>query len=208
MRIALFGATEEIGRRVLDQALDDGHRVTALVGARRDLPVDANGGVRVFVGRTDREADVAEVIAGSHAVISVLGADRGREPSTVSGDGMRAIVTAMARNEVRRVLAVSAYGIGETYAESGHVRRLWRRAPERMLDLEAMEQRLRASDTDWTIVRPPSLTKGPRSGKYEVGDELRVGPLAKISRADVADFVLAATVDETYVRQAVQIASA
>jgi len=69
-------------------------------------------------------------------------------------------------------------------------------------DKERYEQLVRASDLDWTLVRPPRLTGGPATGRVRVGTDLRMGMAAKVSRADVAAFVLAQVGDDTWVGKA------
>ena len=63
-----------------------------------------------------------------------------------------------------------------------------------------MEDLIRASDVDWTIVRPPALTTGPRTGAYRVGTDLPIRINSKISRADLAEFLLREAVEGAYVR--------
>lgn len=204
MRIALFGAATRTGRHVLDQALAAGHRVTALVGARADVTVEDDG-LRVVIGDVSDESAVTDVVEGSHVVISVVGAHRSRRMTPRCLEATRTILGTMKAHNVGRILVVSAHGVGETYDRSASVRLAWRRAPDAMLDLEGMEQLLRASDVDWSIVRPPRLTGGAFTGRYDVTETPRVGLFTGISHADVADFLLAAAQDGTYIHQAVGI---
>jgi putative NADH-flavin reductase len=67
---------------------------------------------------------------------------------------------------------------------------------------------LRASGLDWTIVYPVALTHGARSGRYRAGERLALNGLPRISRADVAEFLLAQAGDATYLRKGVLLASA
>jgi putative NADH-flavin reductase len=68
-------------------------------------------------------------------------------------------------------------------------------------DKVVQEQEILHSDLDWIIVRPARLTDGPKRGEYKVGDPLLMGPGAKISRADVADFLLEQVNDDTYLHK-------
>jgi putative NADH-flavin reductase len=72
-------------------------------------------------------------------------------------------------------------------------------------DKEMQERSIFGSSVDWVIVRPTILTNGPAIGKYRVGTDLRVGLFPRISRADVADFMLRQIDDRTFLRQAVGI---
>ena len=77
-----------------------------------------------------------------------------------------------------------------------------------MRDKDRMEELIRASDVDWTIVRPPALTEGPRTGgAYRTGTDLKVRITSSISRADMAEFLLGDVVERAYVRETPIIAS-
>jgi uncharacterized protein YbjT (DUF2867 family) len=95
-------------------------------------------------------------------VISALGSQE-RGKVTICADGMRAILEGMQRAGVQRLLAVSAHGAAETHDWSLYALAVWAKIAAKMRDMEAMEELIRASDTDWTIVRPPRLTDGPNT---------------------------------------------
>ena len=73
-------------------------------------------------------------------------------------------------------------------------------------DKIAGEALIRRSDLDWTLVQPPQLTNGPLTRKYRVGEHLELRGIPRISRADVAHFILSQLDDTTYVRKAALIA--
>jgi uncharacterized protein YbjT (DUF2867 family) len=73
-------------------------------------------------------------------------------------------------------------------------------------DKQVGEQAILASDLDWTIVYPVGLTDGPRSGRYRVGERLSLKGFPRISRGDVAEFLLRQVEDRTYIRKGVLIA--
>ena len=70
-----------------------------------------------------------------------------------------------------------------------------------LADAEQHAKVLQDSNLDWIIVRGPMLTEGPHTGKYRVG-WVGINTGARISRADVADFMLKQVTDNTYVHQA------
>jgi hypothetical protein len=76
-----------------------------------------------------------------------------------------------------------------------------------LLDKKHMEAHLRSSDTEWTLVRAPVLTNGPHTGRYRTGVDLRLTFTSKVSRADLADFMLTELHSDTCLRQAVAITS-
>jgi len=204
MKLTIFAATGGIGRQLLEQAVAAGHDVTAVV---RD-PKKLSGGVRIVtadLAAPDPSA-LEAAVEGADAVLSGLGA-RSASETGVASQGTRAIVQAMKATGVRRIVVVSAAPIG-TVPSPGRptppkydpgdgffMRHLFSPLTKAAFrktyaDLALMEDVLRDSGLDWTIVRPPRLTNKPLTGTYRtaVGQNLRRGFL--ISRADVAQLML------------------
>ena len=199
MRIAVFGATGATGRHVVDQALEAGHEVTALVRNPATLNVQHRR-LEVVVGDVGRAQCVEDVIRDKDVVISALGTNQ-RGPVSVCSDGVREILKVMDKHDVRRLVVLSAHGAAESHDRSLFVLAVWAMQRDKMLDKERMEDLLRESSVDWTIVRPPALTTGPRTGAYRTGTDLPVRITSNISRADLAEFLLREAVEEAYVRQ-------
>ena len=190
--LALFGATRGIGRHVVELALQSGHRVTALARDPAALAI-RDDRLRVVQGDATDPAAVARVVAGTDAVVCALGAPA-RSRANVRSRGTEAIVRAMAQQGVQRLLCVSVLGAAETRQElPWFLRYLFfplylRRA---VADHEAQERMIADSSLRWTIVRPPHLTDGPRTGVFQHGEGSGGGAWSlKISRADVAGFML------------------
>lgn len=205
MRIAVFGASGATGRHVVDRALEAGHEVAALV---RDPDAFGAGHDRleVVVGDVGQARRVEDAVRGQDAVISALGTNR-RGPVSVCGDGAEAILAAMEKHDVRRLVAVSAHGAAESRDRSLYVLAVWAMQVYKMRDKERMEALIRESSVDWTIVRPPALTTGPQTGAYRTGTDLPIRITSKISRADLAEFLLREAVEGAYVHQAPAIAA-
>lgn len=210
MRLVVFGATGGTGEQLVAQALAAGHTVTAV--ARRPEAVTAKH-ARLTVRRGDvfDASSVEAAIAGHDAVLSALGSGTSRAPTTICRDGVGHMLTAMERCEVRRIVCVSAAGLGDGAAQPWPLRMFMRHVLQPLLrhpfdDLRAMEARLRESSREWTIVRPPRLTNGRRRGRYRVAIDTPLARAATISRADVADYVLAHLDDPATVRALVEIA--
>jgi len=190
MRIVVFGATGGTGSQVVRQALAAGHEVTAVI--RRSGALAAQQRLQVVVGALDEMDVVENAVRGQDVVISALGTDR-KGPTTVCTDAIGVILKAMRTQHVGRLLVVSAYGAAETHDRSLYSRLLWAMKGDSMRDKETMEALVRDSGVDWTIVRPPALTNGPPTGAYRTGTDLRIGLRSRISRADLADFLLRET---------------
>lgn len=206
MRILVFGAAGRTGRLVVEQALGHGHDVTAFV---HETPLElTHDHLGVLRGDAMDFESVLAAVGGQTAVVSALGPGRSAAGITLS-EGIGNIIHAMAVEGVHRLVVESASG---TFARKD--RRLslgFRTMIATVLratydDLEAMEQRVMASDLDWTIVRPVGLTDGPLTGTYRLSlDGDLLSDASAISRADVAALMLKALSGETYVRRAVTI---
>lgn len=189
MKIVVFGATGPSGRELVAEAARRGHEVTAFV---RDEAKAAAAGfpvpVRLVTGDARNAAAVAAAIQGQDAVVSALGSGRSRS-NPVCAEGIRNIVAGMKTHGVRRLVALSAYGTGD----SRHGFYGWflnTMAPAIQRDKEAMEAALAASGLDWTVVRPPVLNRGPATGRLKAGVGLVVPGFQAIPRADLAAWML------------------
>jgi putative NADH-flavin reductase len=201
MRYAIFGATGHTGRHLLEQALADGHEVTAL--ARDPSTVPAHPHLRIVAGDVRDTEQVNHTVVGADAVLSALG--QRRWGTTVCTDGIRTILAAMNTHGVRRLLAVSGYGVGDSRHRNLYAASMWIVLRSIMRDKTQMEELIRASDTEWTLVRPAVITEGPHTGRYRTAPDLHLGYTSKISYADLADFMLSHLTGEDLIRQAVAI---
>jgi uncharacterized protein YbjT (DUF2867 family) len=204
MKIALFGATGGTGRQVLAQALGQGHTVQAL--ARRPASLDdaREGLLSVIAGDVLDPAPVNACIQGTEAVICVLGTRPGGQPIEAAGTAV--ILAAMREQGVRRLIAVTSLGVGDSKDQVPLFFRVLMLLMLRkvMAAKEEQERLIAASALDWTIVRPGGLTDGPKTGNSRSGlDKSLIA--ARLSRADVADFVLKQLTDDRFVRQAVAV---
>ncbi|GAB2591468.1 SDR family oxidoreductase [Streptomyces capparidis] len=210
MELTVFGATGGTGGQMVRQALDAGHRVTAVVRDPARLTAD-HPALEVVTADVTDPAALAPAVAGRDAVLSGLGA-RGRKGTGIASAAAGAILRAMAETGTRRFLAVSAVPVGPTPADEGVLYRsvvlpLLRAAlREVYADLAAMEAEIRRGGAEWTVVRPPRLTDGPVTGRYRtaVGGRVRRG--RSISRGDLAHAMLALAADPAAVKQVVEVA--
>jgi putative NADH-flavin reductase len=198
MHIALFGATGGTGRQVLAHALAQGHNVSALV--RDPSKLTERTGLTLVTGDVLDQAATTRCIQGTEAVICVLGSHGSRDP--VEAAGTRTIMESMRQAGVRRLIAVTSLGVGDSREQINWAFRL-------IMDLtlkpimtakEEQERLIKDSGLDWTIIRPGGLTDGPRTGAYRYGRDRSIKG-GRISRADVADFVLRQLTDTTFVHQ-------
>ncbi|MFE7186658.1 NAD(P)-dependent oxidoreductase [Streptomyces erythrochromogenes] len=195
MQLTVLGATGPIGRQVLRQALAAGHRVTVLVRDPARLPERGDARVTVVVGDAACAADVEEAARGSQALICALGPGKDYR-SALATRTAGPVLQAMAAAGVTRLVWLSALGSGDTvrrqsFFQAGASRLVMGAL---MADKGVADETIARSDRDWTIALPVMFADGPATGTYETipldGTRGRVG--GRISRADVADFLLTA----------------
>lgn len=206
MKLIVFGATGGIGSQVISQALAAGHTVTAV--ARNPAAITTeHARLTVVQGDVLEPHTLDQPMAGQDAVVSALGV-RSRTPTTVYSDGVANIMRAMQAANVRRLLCVSATGLDPGPLLQRWLAKpiLWRLFKDMYTDLVRMEEKVKHSDLEWTIVRPPRLTDGLRKGQYHMAVNKHLTRGAVISRADVADYMLTHLDDRSCYRALVEIA--
>lgn len=200
MNIVIVGSTGTIGRELVKQALARGHGVTAFAREPATLQI-ADQKLTVARGDVMEQASIERVIPGHEAVISALGAGG---KGGVRAAGTRNLIEVMQKCGVRRLISLSSLGVGESRRNLNF---LWKYLMFGLLlraayaDHVAQEVHIKDSDLDWTIVRPGAYTDGERTGDYRHGfPATATGLKLKISRADVADFMLNQLSDDSYLR--------
>jgi putative NADH-flavin reductase len=210
VNLTVFGGTGPTGRELTRLALADGHRVTAVVRNPAALP-NPPAGLTVRTGDVLDAASLASCLDGADAVLSALGSRAGRGPTTVYSTGIEHILEAMHAAGVRRLVALTAIPVAPREQRSRSQRML-----DRVLhavfgrsydDMARMEQRLRASDVDWTVIRPPRLTSKPATGRYRTAVNTALPGGLSITRADLARAMLATLDEPATVRAAVAVAN-
>lgn len=208
MKLLVIGAGGETGEEVLGQALSRGHEVTALVHHTKDF--DAPAAVRVLEGDVLDAATVDNAVAGQDAVIDTLGGHTPWKNTGLETNAAHNIIASMQKAGAKRLIVVSAIGVGETrdlvpkWYEKLIMPTLLRGA---MQDKEAMEPEVESSGLAWTLVRPGHLVAGERTGRIRFFEPGQDETAHKITRADLASFMLDILEQEKFVRQAVNIAS-
>lgn len=198
MRLVVFGATGGVGRELVAQALARGHELTAFVRDPGGLGVPHER-LRRARGSVLDDTAVDGAVAGHEAVLCALGSRSWIGRDTICSEGTRRIVAAMARHGIRRLVVCSSSGVGDS---RNNIPWLGRPLVSLVVsDKEIQEQVVRASDTDWILVRPTGLRDAPARGDIAVA---LPGPLPtrRIARADVAAFMLDQIASDTYLRRA------
>jgi len=200
MKLLIFGSTGSIGRHLVEQALEQGHTVTAF--ARNPAKLDIqHPNLKVVQGDVLDLASVEQAVQGQDAVLCVLGSG-GKRTGTIRSEGTRQIIYAMQKVGIRRLICQTTLGAGDSW---GNLNFFWKYIMfgtflrEVFADHERQENEVKQSHLDWTIVRPGAFVDGKRTGNYRhgfPGNDKTVK--LKISRADVADFLLKQLADDSY----------
>jgi uncharacterized protein YbjT (DUF2867 family) len=202
MAVIVFGASGGTGISVVRRLLDGGENVTAFVRdpARFDLAADRPAGLSVIVGDVMRAADVAAAIKGHDRIVVSLGNSQnpfalmvGAKRTTarnVCEVGTRHIIAGMKASDCKRVVCVTAFGVGATKTMMPLMFKLFYAVVlrEHMADKERQESLLRHSGLEWTLVQPVGLVDQPVTGDYWARAD---GSIRKqtISRGDLAQFI-------------------
>lgn len=205
MRITVFGATGNVGRLLVEQALAEGYDVIAYARNPSKLTVQ-NDRLTIVEGELSDEVIIERAITGVDAVISVMGPS-GKSQGTPITQGMKHIVTAMQKHGVRRLIALSTASSSDPNDKPGiklktMIRLVKTMTPDAYADIVSWSDVIRASNLDWTLARVLLLDGKPRTGRVKTGYPGRDKLGTRVSRADLADFMLKQVKDTRYIRQA------
>lgn len=207
MKILVIGAAGKTGESIVKQAIAEGHEVTAFVHDAKDYK---QHGVRVIEGDVLDPAKIDSAVAGQEAVLDALGGSTPYKETTLETNAARNVINAMQKNGVRRLIVVSVLGVADTKEQTGFfyehiVMPTFLRGA--MKDKAGMESEVQASGIDWVLVRPPHLTDGEATGNIKVIASGTSEKAHKISRADLAAFMLQQLTSDTHLRQAIIVAN-
>jgi putative NADH-flavin reductase len=198
MKVLILGATGSLGKHIVTHAIQRGHEVTVLV---RNPEKISDNRVRIVAGPVDG-AHLELAVAGQDAVIYALGTKPGA--TTFFSDTTRLLLAAMQKGNVRRLVAVTGVGSGDSKGHGGFLYD-WIVYPlitkKIYEDKDRQEALLRASDRDWIAVRPAAFTNGPLTRTWRAADNLRGVTIKWISRADAASFTLDQLTSDEWLRR-------
>jgi putative NADH-flavin reductase len=211
MKIALFGATGPTGRFVIEEALRQGHSLSVYTRDATKLQA-FNGQIDIVVGNLQDKSAIAKCLHGSDAVISALGPNSLK----VQGDrpvmhGMSNIIAAMKQSNVRRLIQISTAAYRDPkdgFAFNAHAFALLFKliARKSVEDIRATAELIAKSDLDWTLVRIPNLKDGPAAGVIDTGWYGKTKLGMKLSRGNLAKFLVDQVDDIRFIRAAPGIA--
>ena len=204
MKLTIFGATGGTGKQVVEQAVAAGNHVVAYVRNPSKLEF-IHKNLTIVEGELADQMMIEQAVSGVDAVISVLGPRGGSKDKPITR-GMQNIITAMNKYGVRRLIVSSTLSVKDPNDLPdfkakflvNFVKLTMRSAYEEII---SVAETVRKSDLDWTILRLTTLTNNLKSGKVKVG-YLGKGEVGmRISRADLAEFILKQVQNTKYLRQ-------
>jgi uncharacterized protein YbjT (DUF2867 family) len=209
--LLVLGGSGRTGIHVLSQAVERGHRVRALV--RTPDAVDAPGGVELVAGTPARIDDIRRAAEGVDAVVSALNNARASDnpwakpvsPPAFMTDATRDTLTVMKENGIRRIAIASTQGAGDSWpALNPLMKGLITISGIRhgYNDHHGVDAVVRASDAEWVMARSVALSDAPPRGPLRAALVGTEKPGFRVSRADVARFLLDSLEDDTWLRQA------
>ncbi|RQT13356.1 NAD-dependent epimerase/dehydratase family protein [Burkholderia contaminans] len=210
--VALFGATGPTGRHIIEEALKQGYNLSVYTRDAKKLASFA-GRIEFVVGDLQDQSAIAKCVQGADAVISALGPNGLK----VQGDkpvmhGLSNIIVAMQRAGVRRLIQISTAAYRDpkdSFAFKPHAFALLFKVIARKgyEDIKATGELVANSNLDWTLVRIPNLKDGPADGSVDVGwyGTTKLG--MKLSRGNLAKFLVDQVTDRKFVRAAPGIAN-
>lgn len=212
LNLLLFGATRNTGWCFMQQALEAGHRVTAVVRKPETFSYQ-HPNLKVVQGDALQLSTFEREVEGKDAIVSTLGATLGGnkgQPMVVCSQGVANMMTAMQKVGVQRLVSISAIAL-DTNPQMGFFIKTASNVLQWILkkpydDLRKMEAAVKASSLDWTIIRPPRLMGNDVTGKYRVAVGTHLAKPFSINRGDLAHYMLHHILDPTTYQKMVEIA--
>jgi len=205
----VIGAAGKTGRLVVERALGAGHAVTALVHSAEDeekhpLPV----GAEVVHGDVRNPSRLETAMQGHDAVIDTLGGKTPFKDTDLETNAAKAVIEVMGRVGAKRLVVISVLGAGDSMEQTSFLYEhifLPTFLRGAIKDKNAMEDVVSHSGLEWVLVRPPFLSDSDATGSVKIVGEHETAH--KITRGDLAQFLVDDLISDTYVRQAVTIAN-
>lgn len=208
MKVLMFGGTGLVGRPIVEKALAAGHNVTLFTRDKSHVKI-SHQNLRVIEGKVSDSQSVDTAIKGQDVVIQCIGiGGRGNgSKTTVASDANRVITQAMEKEGVKRYIAMSVVGAGDSWPSLPWIYRafilpLFQKWFVPIIeDKNRMETDIRATNLDWTIVRSTTVKDAPSHGSYTASTDGKKISFT-ITAQDLADFIVGQIEDDQYIKRA------
>lgn len=204
MNVIIFGSTGRTGKYLIQFALEAGFHVTAFA-RNPDLVTIHHPRLTLFQGDATHATAVENALAGQDAVIFAVGTDLGQ--TNLRQTAMKNIVAGMQKHHVRRLVGIGGMGI----LQASEDRKIFETPdfPQQYMavsqDHNAAFELLQRSGLEFTFVCPPTITDGPRTGKYVTQETYPPTGRFVIDTADLADFMIKEIAEPRYIGKKVGI---
>lgn len=203
MKLLVIGATRGIGEELVKQALAAGHQVRVMARTPEKVALEHKN-LEVVAGDVLNPGAVVSALEGQEAVVLSIGLKMAWSEVSLFSEGTRILINAMEKAAIKRLLVVTGLGAGDSLNHGGFLydKVFYPLMLKHMYqDKDRQEMLIRNSGLDWVIVRPGMLTNGDKTGRYRAITDLTGVQGGKISRADVAHFLLAQAESDQYLKQ-------
>ena len=204
MKVVVFGSTGRTGKQVINESLEQGHKVLAFSRDANKLDGLSHQNLKIIEGDVLNQSDVERAVKDQDVVMVTLGSGKDRK-STIRSQGTKTIIEAMKAQGVKRLICQTTLGAGDSHANLNF---FWKRImfgwflKQVFLDHELQEKYVRNSGLNWTIVRPAAFTDGEKTTTYKEGFSPNEPALKlKISTADIAHFIVRQFSSNSYLHQ-------
>lgn len=212
MNVLILGISGRTGKIFSAMAVKNNHDVAGII---REKSKGTIPGVKYIEGSPTDGHLLAKALKGIDAVVVSLNINRTSDnpfakvvsPLTLISDSIKVLIPAMQKNNVKRLITISASGVGDSWMNMPLIARILIKNSNIMRayeDHDRQEQLIKASTLDWTIVRPVMLTN-KENENYKATQGKPAG--SGISRAGVARFVLDALESGKNIREVVTLFS-
>ncbi len=192
MKILIIGASRGIGKALMEEALKDGHKVRVL--ARHPNRLESTDSRLDLVQGDVRDLQsVKEAAQDMEIVCSCIGVPITFKAVDLFSVAAANLVKVVGQQPTLKLIAVTGIGAGDSKGHGGFLYdRIFKPLFLKSIyeDKDREEEIIATGDIDWLIVRPAGLTNGPRTGNYRIINDLEGTTAKRISRRDVADFIL------------------
>jgi putative NADH-flavin reductase len=202
MKVLILGPAGRTGQHLVKQALEQGHEVRVI--AREPAKMNfKNQNLEIIAGDVLENSVLEKSMNGIEVVLSALGRGNSLKSGNLISSVMTLLIPAMQKNNVSRIIFLSAFGVGESFRQASWLQKIAFRFPFKDIYADKLkgETLLKQSNLNWTLVYPVLLTDKPFTGRYSVVERTNMKGFPSVSRADVADFMLSQITDTRYLKK-------
>ena len=201
MNLTIIGASKGTGKEVLHRALSSGIHVTALVRDSKNIELK-NNNLTVVEGDFKDYDSVYNSIKEADTIVLTVGTFPTRKPVDLFSEGTKNVIKAITELKTNPlIIAITGFGAGDSKGQIDFDDinvSLFKTIYE---DKDRQESFLKTNYENWIIVRPGVLTNDPKTGEIRAYTDLKGIKAGKISRADVASFILEQAKSPTFLKQ-------